>query len=60
MEEEMVNTAVDGICDTIVGDIWFEIADLMTEDSDTDGIHKTLVTSVRKAIKKGIEIGRKL
>lgn len=58
--EENIQQAVDGICDTIVGDIWFEIADFVEPDREhADDIHKALVGLVRKAIKKGFELGQK-
>lgn len=60
MDNEATQNLVDGITDTIVGDIWFELSDILVDNADEDGkIHKALVGLVRKAIKKGIDIGRK-
>lgn len=60
MDTEGINNAIDGVCDTIVGDIWFELSDVLVDGADDDGrIHKALVSLVRKAVRKGIDIGRK-
>jgi hypothetical protein len=59
MDTEATNNAVDMVCDTIVGDIWFELSDALVDNADDDGrIHKALVSLVRKAVRKGIDIGR--
>lgn len=60
MEEEAIQNAIDGICDTVVGDIWFEIADFVEPDREhADEIHKAFVSLVRKAIRRGFDLGRK-
>lgn len=59
MDEENIQSTIDGICDTIVGDIWFEIADFVEPDKEhADEIHKAFVALVRKAIRKGYDLGR--
>jgi hypothetical protein len=60
MEEEAVNTLVEGIVDEVVGEIWWELSNVIDDDAETDTVHRNLVSSVRNAVKKGIKIGRKV
>lgn len=53
-----MDTLIDSICDTVVGDIWFELADVA--DRVDDDVHRGIVNAVRDGVRKGIELGKRL
>jgi hypothetical protein len=53
-----LETVVDNICDVAVGDIWFELSDVA--DAVDDQVHRGIVNAVREAVRKGIELGKRL
>jgi hypothetical protein len=58
MDEETAIAMIDGVVDEIVGELWWELSDVVRDGADTDEVHIALVDLVRDAVKKGIKIGR--
>jgi hypothetical protein len=58
MESDEITGLIEGIVDDIVGEIWWELSDVLRDGADTDGVHIELVGLIRDAVKKGIKIGR--